>query len=80
MNQLARRGWTRDSVDWAVNSPFTTRSAVNKSTGNPATAYFNQDGSHVIRENVTGELVQMSDRSDPGSWIPDPGIVDPYIP
>jgi Colicin E5 ribonuclease domain len=79
-NQVARRGWTPDAIDQTVNNPFTTRQAVNKATGNPATAYFNKDGSHVIRDNVTGDLVQLSDRLNPGSWIPDSVIVDPYIP
>lgn len=79
-NQLGRRGWSRDDVDRTVNAPFATRPALDKSTGNPATAYFNQDGSHIIRDDVSGRLVQMSDRLDPGSWIPDPTIVDPYIP
>ncbi len=79
-NQLLRRGWTRNSIDQTVNNPFTTRPALNRSTGNPATAFFNQDGSHIIRDDITAELVQMSDRLNPDSWMPDPVIVDPYLP
>ena len=79
-NQIARRGWTRDGIDQTINHPFTTRPAFNKATGNPATAYFNRDGSHVIRDNVTGDLVQLSDRLSPGSWIPDSVIINPYFP
>ena len=79
-NQIARRGWTREGIHQTVNNPFTTRPAINKGTGNPATAFFNQDGSHVIRDNITRELVQLSDRMNPGSWIPDPVIVNPYRP
>ncbi len=52
----------------------------NKAHGNPATAYFNQDGSYVVRDDVTGELVQVSDRTNPPNWIPDDTIVDPYMP
>jgi RHS repeat-associated protein len=79
-NQINRRGWTRPDIHHTVNNPFTTRRATNKSNGNPATAYFNQDGSHVIRDDITGDLIQLSDRNNPQSWIPDPVIIDPYIP
>ena len=79
-NQIERRGWTRESIDTTVKDPHTTREAHNRATGNPATAYFNKDGSHVIRDDVTGDLVQLSDRNDPGSWTPDPSIENPYTP
>ncbi|KAA3609493.1 MAG: hypothetical protein DWQ01_09170 [Planctomycetota bacterium] len=79
-NQLARRGWTREAINDTVNNPFTTRAATNRATGNPATAFFREDGSHVIRDNVTGDLVQMSDRTNPSNWVPDSSIVNPYVP
>lgn len=79
-NQLARRGWTREAINETVNNPFTTRAATNRATGNAATAFFRKDGSHVIRDNVTGDLVQMSDRANPANWIPDSSIVNPYLP
>lgn len=63
-----------------MNNPFVTRNAENKANGNPATAYFNEDGSYVVRDDATGELVQMSDRTDPSCWVPDDTITDPYIP
>jgi hypothetical protein len=80
VNQLSRRGWSTDAVDETVNHPFATRRAANKANGNPAAAYFNQDGSYVIRDDVTGVLVQLSDRTNSQNWIPDDAIVDPYIP
>jgi RHS repeat-associated protein len=79
-SQLARRGWTREAINETVNNPFTTRAATNRATGNPATAFFRKDGSHVIRDNVTGDLVQVSDRTNPANWIPDASIVNPYLP
>ena len=79
-NQLSRRGWSTASVDETVNHLFTTRRAVNKANGNPATAYFNQDGAYIIRDDVTGVLVQLSDRTNSRNWIPDDAIIDPYIP
>jgi RHS repeat-associated protein len=79
-NQIAKRGWTNQSIVNTVRKPFTTRMATNKATGNPATAYFNKDGSHVIVDDVSGDLVQISDRTNIANWIPDPSIINPYIP
>jgi hypothetical protein len=84
-NQLAERGWSQSSIDDVVNSPFTTRTATNKSTGNAATAFYRKDGHYVVRDDVTGDLVQMSDtRVKAGwgelDWKPDNSIKDPYIP
>lgn len=58
---------------------------MNKATGNPATAYFRRDGHYIVRDNVTGDIVQMSHTGKsigygPGQWAPDDSIVDPYIP
>jgi filamentous hemagglutinin len=33
----------------------------------PATAYINEDGSYVVRNDQTGEIVQVSDRNNP-NW------------
>jgi hypothetical protein len=79
-NQLSRRGWSKNAIDEIVNNPFTTRRAMNKANGNPATAYYNEDGSYAVRDDVTGALVQISDRTNPQHWILDDTIVDPYIP
>lgn len=78
-NQLTSRGWDQSSIDNVVNGPAHTSTATNRATGNPATAYFDSSGNYVVRDNVTGDLVQMSNRNDP-NWIPDPSITDPYIP
>jgi RHS repeat-associated protein len=76
--QLQSRGWNQTDIDATVNNPFTTRDATNRRSGNPATAYFNQDGSYVVRDNITSEIVQISNRFIP--WIPDATIINPYIP
>jgi hypothetical protein len=47
-------------MDDVVKKPYTTREAINKATGNPATAYYNKAGDYVVVDNVTGELVQVS--------------------
>lgn len=84
-NQLSKRGWSKKSINEVVNKPFTTRKATNKATGNTATAYFREDGHYIVRDDVTGDLVQMSDTNinvgkGEGQWMPDSAIEDPYIP
>lgn len=79
--QMSKRGWTDSSINKTINEPYTTRLAINKTTPtrNPATAYYNKDGSYVIRDNITGDIIQISKRGDV-NWIPDSSIVNPYIP
>lgn len=76
---IAKRGWTWDSMQDVVKKPYTTREAVNKATGNTATAYYNKAGDYVVVDDVTGALVQTSKFGDTG-WIPDSTIKNPYKP
>jgi RHS repeat-associated protein len=78
--QLAKRGWTDDLIQKVINKAHTTRKATNRATGNPATAYFTKDGAYVVVDDVTKEIVQVSNRIDIKNWIPDGTIIDPYIP
>ena len=71
------RGWTAQSINDTVNNPARTGSTTVAATGNPGTAYFNVDGSYVVRDNVTGDLVQMSNRNDPGWLLDNRIIMDP---
>lgn len=77
-NQIKARGWSIESITETVNNPFQTRESINKSTGNLATVFYNEDGSYVIIDNITDEIVQISDRFDP-NWKPDSSIINPYI-
>ncbi|MCL2286761.1 MAG: hypothetical protein FWC32_10425, partial [Firmicutes bacterium] len=77
-DQMARRGWNESSVINTIRNPHTTREAFNRATNNPATAFFNKDGSHVIVDNITREVIQISNRL--GEWIPDSSIINPFIP
>ena len=79
IGQMERRGWTMNSVESLIMSPYTTRSSINRATGNSATAYFDEYGNYVIVDDLTNEIVQVSDRNDP-NWIPDSSIKDPYRP
>lgn len=77
--QAGKRGWTTSDIDGTIDSPYTTRSATNKANDNPATAFFNKDGSYVVRDNKTGDVIQISNRNDP-NWVPDQTIKKPYRP
>ena len=78
-NQLTSRGWDQTSINNIVNNPKHTSYAINRNTGGSATAYFDNTGNYIVRDDMTGDLVQMSNRNDP-DWIPDSSIRDPYIP
>jgi hypothetical protein len=77
--QIPKRGWSDALIDETISSPHHVSPALNKATNNPATAYFRKDGSYVVRENVSGRIIQVSDRLDPG-WIVDDVIQNPYKP
>lgn len=74
VSQVERRGWNWENIGSTVAEPVATGSAVNRANGNSATAYFSSTNQYVIVDDVTGDLVQASDRFDDG-WIPDGGIV-----
>ena len=71
--QLGKRGWTREEVERTVSQPHRTvqtRDTRHLPGGtrmnDPATAYVNKDGSYVIRNDRTGDIVQISDKGKPG--------------
>ena len=76
--QMGKRGWTQGVLTSTVKKPYTTRSAINKATGNKATTYFNKDGSYVVKDNNTRNIIQVSNRKD-HKWVPDPTIENPYV-
>jgi RHS repeat-associated protein len=72
--QIIDRGWSSDSIKDTVRDPAMTRTTAynpkvyNKANGNPVTYYYRQDGNYVVIDDVTGQLVQISDTGDP-DWI-----------
>jgi Colicin E5 ribonuclease domain len=71
--QMGKRGWTKESVDDTIRNPdrtVATRDTRWRADGtrsdDPATAYINEDGSYVVRNDTNGSIVQVSDRFDPG--------------
>ena len=79
-NQMSSRGWTEDIVRDTVDNPFTTRNSINKATGNSTTVFYTEQGSYVIVDDITNEIVQVSDNIYPLEWILDDSIEDPYKP
>jgi hypothetical protein len=68
--QMPKRGWTDADIENVLNNPADTAKSVNKATGNTATRYYGSDGHYVVRDDITGEIIQVSDRLDLG-WIDD---------
>jgi WXG100 family type VII secretion target len=74
--QAGRRGWDEQDISDVIDNPADTGTAVDRSTGDPATVYYGEDGHYVVRNDVTGQVIQVSDRNDP-NWVDD---TDPSNP
>lgn len=70
--QLEGRGWTEGEVrDLTRTDPAGTSVDNTGGRNDPATVYGTRDGGHVIVNDKTGNVVQVSDKQ---SWNPDPRI------
>jgi RHS repeat-associated protein len=76
-NQLARRGWTKRLVKSTLDDPartVATRDVRHLPGGtrisDPATAYYSRRGGYIVRNNRTGDIVQVSNRTNPGWKAP----------
>lgn len=73
---MGKRGWSRDSIELVVANPSSTvktrDTRFDPKTGvrlnDPATAYISSDGSYVVRNDRTGQIVQVSNKYDL-SWV-----------
>ena len=72
--QMGRRGWSQEDVAGTISKPFDTKSLRDTrhlpdgtQMDDAATAYIREDGSYVIRNDKTGDVVQVSNRNDP-NW------------
>ncbi|MFM0635994.1 colicin E5-related ribonuclease [Paraburkholderia metrosideri] len=75
VGQMKKRGWTQADVEATIAHPsrtVPTRDNRFIPNGNgarrddPATAYIRDDGHYVVRNDVNGTIVQVSDRYDTG--------------
>lgn len=75
-DQMQARGWDEGSVQETIKNPHKTAQAIDRTSNNePATAYFNKEGHHVVRNDKTGRVVQVSNKNDP-NWKPDQSFKD----
>ncbi|WP_198020503.1 RHS repeat-associated core domain-containing protein [Anoxybacteroides tepidamans] len=70
-NQVAKRGWTKESIAKTINNPYKITKAVNKYTGNSVTVYYKDKRHYVAVDDGTGKVIQVSDLNDP-YWVFDP--------
>lgn len=75
--QLPSRGWTKRLVQSTIDDPVRTvpwRDTRNLRGGgrvdDPATGYYGRRGGYVVRNNRTGDIVQVSNRTRPGWRAP----------
>jgi len=75
--QLSKRGWTKELVEESIEKPartVRTRDTRHLPDGgrmdDPATAYYSERGGYVVRNDRTGDIVQVSNRNDPGWRAP----------
>jgi hypothetical protein len=67
--QAANRGWSNTDIANTINNPAHVRTgAINKANDNPATVYYRSDGHYVVRDDITGVIVQISDTKR-AEWI-----------
>jgi Colicin E5 ribonuclease domain len=73
---MAKRNWTEEEVLDTVNNPADTKPVTDNrnnpdgtSMNDPATAYIRPDGSYVIVNDRTGEVVQVSPHPIPPGWL-----------
>lgn len=74
--QLAPRGWTEDMIQKTMSNPTRTGRSWDRTVAPPerARVYADETGHHVVVNERTGNVVQVSNRSDPG-WKADRDIV-----
>lgn len=77
--QMEQRGWSEKTVKDIADKPHTTRKSINRANGNEATVFYDKDGSYMIVDDVTKEVVQISDKFNK-DWAPDREIINPYKP
>jgi filamentous hemagglutinin len=72
--QMTKRGWTEELIEDTLNNPDKTnfvRDTRYRPDGNrmnePATVYIRSDSNYVIRNDITGDIVQISDCNNP-NW------------
>jgi len=71
---VAKRGWTMETMDTAIKGGVKGTS-TNLATNNLANVYTASNGSYLIADSVTRQLVQLSPYGNMVGWIPSPPII-----
>jgi hypothetical protein len=71
--QLGERGWTEQEVRDAVSGEPSGTSVDNTEGRDDPASVYGTEGAHVVVNDRTGRVVQVSDRNNPG-WVPDSRI------
>jgi filamentous hemagglutinin len=75
LQQMGTRGWTAESIEATIANPCkkvtTQDTRFDPISGirlnDPATGYVAKDGSYIVRNDRTGQIVQVSNKKDP-TW------------
>ncbi|MBO1348474.1 MAG: hypothetical protein EBE86_014270 [Hormoscilla sp. GUM202] len=72
---MSKRGWKQQSVVATIQNPASTAATRDNrynidgtQKNEPATVYYRSDGHYVVCNDLTGDIVQVSDTNDP-NWI-----------
>ncbi|MBD2004233.1 MULTISPECIES: colicin E5-related ribonuclease [Cyanophyceae] len=75
LQQLSKRGWTKEAVIATIQNPCYTYATRDKrfnpdgtKNNEAATIYYRSDDHYVICNDMSGDIVQVSDTNDP-EWI-----------
>ena len=68
-----------DTIRYVVEKYASHAEMLENEYENSATVYYTEEGAYVIVDDVTHEVVQISDKND-SNWLPDSTIDNPYIP
>jgi Colicin E5 ribonuclease domain len=76
VKQMRSRNWTYSMIQEVLENPVRTVESrdtrfdpkIGACHTDPATAFYHKDGGYVVRNDQTGDIVQVSDRNDP-DWI-----------
>lgn len=73
--QMNKRGWTEKMIELVYMNPEKTEQTRDRRYNidgtrkdNPATVYYRSDGSYIVCNDITGDVVQISNIDDP-NWI-----------
>jgi RHS repeat-associated protein len=59
--QVASRKWTDATIRQVMDAPYAVGKSINMRNNNPATAYFLTKNQYVVIDDITNEVVQISD-------------------